>query len=259
MKHVTLLVVLATSTLACNAAPPGATGAPGASTIANTDWVLGTIADTPIPSGTAVTLLFTFTKAAGFGGCNQYSASYTSNGSSTLTFGPIAATRMACAGGGDVFEAAYYAALARVRTYKIEGTTLTLSGEGGAVLLTFGAAAQATVEGPWTVTLVNNGTGAVSSVPAGISAAMSFLPDGTIEGFGGCNSFSGSYEVDGDTIAIGPLMSTRMACAEDVNTFESQLVTALQNATSWSVSGGTLDLRDADGSQQVEAVSAIGH
>ena len=41
---------------------------------------------------------------------------------------------MACAGGGGAFETAYFARSARVRTYKIEGTTLTLSGEGSAAL-----------------------------------------------------------------------------------------------------------------------------
>ena len=76
------------------------------------------------------------------------------------------------------------------------------------------AAAPATVEGPWYVTSVNNGTAAVSSVPDGVSASMSFLRDGTMEGFGGCNNFHGQYTVDGDKIEIGPLASTMMACAE---------------------------------------------
>jgi heat shock protein HslJ len=245
---------------ACNSAP-AATAGPGGpltSTIANTDWVLSTLAETPLVSGTDVTLLFTFAKAAGFGGCNQYNASYTSDGSSTLTFGPIAATRMACAGGGGAFETAYFAALARVRKYEIEGSNLTLFGDGNAQLLTYAAAAPASVEGPWIATLVNNGSGAVSSVPAGVTAAFSFLPDGQIEGYGGCNNFSGHYSVDGDAITIGPLAATMMACSDDVNAFESQLLTALQNGTSWSVSGGTLDLRDGDDAQQVQAVSAIG-
>jgi hypothetical protein len=42
-------------------------------------------------------------------------------------------------------------------------------------LLTFAPAAPATVEGPWIATMVNNGQGAVSSVPAGVTGAMSFL------------------------------------------------------------------------------------
>jgi len=50
-----------------------------------------------------------------------------------------------------------------------------------------------------------------------------------------------------------------MSCGEATDTFEMQLLTALQAATVWSVSTGTLDLRDATGAQQVEATSAIGH
>ena len=34
-------------------------------------------------------------------------------------------------------------------------------------------------------------------------------------------------------------------------------MTALQNSTKWSVSAGTLDLRDDGGAQQVEAQTAI--
>ena len=253
------LAVLTVATVGCTQTTPGSSGRPATSTIANTEWVLGTFAEQPIPSGTPITLQFALVKAAGFGGCNQFSTSYVSDGASTLTFGPIASTRMACAGGGDVFETAYFAALARVRKYTIEDSTLTLSGENGAALLTYGEMAPATVEGPWIVTNVNNGTGGVSPVPTGISAAMSFLNDGTMEGFGGCNDFSGPYTVDGDSIAIGPLMSTMKACSDEINAFESQLLTALDNSTTWSVSAGTLDLRDGDGAQQVEGTSAIGH
>ena len=259
LRFVLLALLPILTMAACNTAP-AATAGPGgplSSTIANSDWVLGTLADTPLPSGTPITLQFAFVKAAGFGGCNQYSASYSSDGASTLTFGAIAATRMACAG-GDAFESAYFAALERVRKYVIEGSTLILSGESGGALLTYGAAAPASVEGPWMVTAVNNGAGGVSSVPAGISAAMSFLNDGTMEGFGGCNDFGGPYTVDGDSITIGPLMSTMKACSDDINAFESQFMTALANSTQWSVNAGTLDLRDGDDAQQVGATSAIG-
>ena len=252
-----LVVAVAACSMAPSASNPPA--GPGNSTIANTDWVLGTLGDTPLVSGTEVTLQFALLKAAGFGGCNQFNTSFTSDGTSALTFGPIASTRMACVGGAGAFETAYFAALALVRKYTIEGTTLKLSGENNAELMSFGAAAPATVEGPWIATGVNNGSGGVSSVPAGVTGSFSFLPDGQMEGFGGCNNFSGGYTVDSDQITIGPLMSTMMACADDVNAFESQFLTALQKATTWSVTGGTLDLRDGDGAQQVQANSAIGH
>jgi putative lipoprotein len=106
---------------------------------------------------------------------------------------------------------------------------------------------------------VNNGSGGVTSVPAGVTGAVSFLEDGTIQGFGGCNNFSGTYTLDGDSIVVGPLMATRMACADEAaSTFEAQFLSALQISTAWSVAGSTLELRADDGSLQVEAASAIG-
>ena len=89
------------------------------------------------------------------------------------------------------------------------------------------------------MTMVNNGQGAVQSVPAGVTAAMSFFANGTLEGNGGRNNFSGSYTVEGDSISIGPLMGTRMSCGEQTDTFEFQFLTALENSAKWSVSGGT--------------------
>lgn len=36
--------------------------------------------------------------------------------------------------------------------------------------------------------------------------------DGRIEEFGSCNTFNGHYMVPGETVKIGPLISTRMFC-----------------------------------------------
>ena len=33
-------------------------------------------------------------------------------------------------------------------------------------------------------------------------------------GFSGCNRFSGSYTLNGDSLRFGPLVMTRMACAD---------------------------------------------
>ena len=98
--------------------------------------------------------------------------------------------------------------------------------------------------------------GAVQSVPAGVTAAMSFFANGTLEGNGGSNNFSGSYTVEGDSISIGPLMGTRMSCGEQTDTFEFQFLTALENSAQWSVSGG-MTLRDSGGAQQVAATTAV--
>ena len=38
--------------------------------------------------------------------------------------------------------------------------------------------------------------------------------DGRVQGSAGCNSYSGDYTADGESIEIGPIMRTEMACME---------------------------------------------
>jgi copper homeostasis protein (lipoprotein) len=75
----------------------------------------------------------------GFGGCNNLTGTYNLKGSE-VTFGPIAATRMACIQGMDI-EAAFFKALDRVRTWKIFGQHLELYDVGGNLVARFEARA----------------------------------------------------------------------------------------------------------------------
>ena len=94
-----------------------------------TSWTLTT---SPI-----ITLQFAEGSATGSGGCNQYRATYTDSGSS-LTFGPIAATKRACVEPErNRQETEYFDALARVASYEISGDRLTLRDASGAPLLEF--------------------------------------------------------------------------------------------------------------------------
>ena len=254
-----LVAVLSAGLLAVSLAPVASAQSPAPNALAGSGWVLGTVGGSPVASGINANLVFADTDAGGFGGCNRFFGGYTTDGASTLVFGPLASTKIACDDATNAFETSYLSALATVATYAISDTGLDLSDASGAVVLSFGAEAPASVEGPWIIGSVNNGNQGVETVPEGISATVAFGPEGTVEGFGGCNNFFGGYSVDGDQIAIGPLMSTMMACDEATNTFEAQLLAALQNATVWSLNAGTLELRDADGALQVDATSAIGH
>jgi heat shock protein HslJ len=225
----------------------------------NTDWLLTAVGTSPVASGVNANLLLASKEASGFAGCNRFFGSYTSDGTSTLTFGPIGQTMKSCDDATNAFESSYLTALASVTTYK-EGTgTLDLADKSGATVLSYAATAPATVEGPWNVTHYNNGKGAVENVSADFAPSMAFDPDGLVQGFDGCNNFSGGYGVNGSAITIGPLMGTMMACPDPINAQAFAFLTALQAATTWSVSAGTLDLRDSTGAQQVEATSAIGH
>ena len=74
------------------------------------------------------------------------------------------------------------------------------------------------------------------------------LADGSANGFGGCNTFGGAYELDGDSITIGPLASTMMACEEAKSAAEAAYLPALEAADAWAVENGELVL-SSDGEE----------
>ena len=224
---------------------------PAAPALAGTEWNLvstgtgGT--QTPVPTGVTANLQIDGTLAGGSSGCNRYMAQVTMDPG--LVFGDVATTMMACPDPQGSFETAYLAALATVKDYAIADQTLSLLDASGGAVLVYQAAAPATVEGAWVVTGYNNGKQGVESPPDGVVLTADFAPDGSVSGNGGCNNFNGGYSYTDTTIAIGPLMSTMMACGDPKDTVEQQYLAALQNATSWSISNGALELRNGDALQ----------
>ena len=70
------------------------------------------------------------------------------------------------------------------------------------------------------------------------------------ESFGstGCNSFSGPYETEGETINIGPLITTLAGCNNPiVQPQEGRYLITLETAETFAISGDTLELADANG------------
>ena len=261
-RRVSVLASVALAALVfagCSTGSAGASATPQISPLANSEWTLSTIAGRAMPSGVNVTLIFNVLQAGGFSGCNNFTMPYATQDTG-LRFGPIAGTLKSCGEPLDTFQTGYYESLGGVTHWAITNDVLQLTKATGEMILTYARMAPATVDGPWNITSVNNGNQGVESIPTGVSATISFLPNNLLEGFGGCNSFSGDYLVVGtDNISFGPIMSTMKACGDPADTFEHQLLAALQNSTKWSVTNGTLELRDASGALQVQATTAIGH
>jgi heat shock protein HslJ len=64
-----------------------------------------------------------------------------------------------------------------------------------------------------------------------------------VSGSGGCNRIAGSYTRDGDRLAFGPILSTRMACADArLNRQETDFLATLQATNRYEISGDTLVL-----------------
>jgi putative lipoprotein len=130
MSRIVLLAVFAMSCTKSPSPRDATTGARlDAQSLTGREWRLVELegrADPKGAGGRQITLRFEEgMRAAGFAGCNQYGGSYTARGD-TITFGPAAATRMACNEGMDV-EQAYLSALPRVVRFTIADSTLTLS------------------------------------------------------------------------------------------------------------------------------------
>jgi len=109
--------------------------------------------------------------------------------------------------------------------------------------------------GPWKVVGFDDG----STVPANVTAEITFEPGdhntSKVFGNGGCNRFNGSFSEQDRALRIGPLASTRMACAEPAGRMaqEAQFLAALESAAKAQREGDMLELRTASGALAVSA------
>ncbi len=77
-------------------------------------------------------------------------------------------------------------------------------------------------------------------------AHLIFKPDGGLAGSTGCNNLGAVYTLDGDQIAFGPIMSTRMYCQEVART-ERNLLMNLPDVARWTITGDRLELMTDSG------------
>ena len=73
--------------------------------------------------------------------------------------------------------------------------------------------------------------------------------DGQVRGSAGCNSYSGSYQISGDTITVGAVAITEMACLEPEGVMEQELlfVEFLTDAQTFRLADGQLQTFRPDG------------
>jgi heat shock protein HslJ len=223
-------------------------GSSGGSALEGTSWILSTDAPLGVAlEAIAVTAQFKDGRLTGNSGCNSYGTTYEVDGDS-LTVGPeIESTQMACPPAQMLVEQAYLARLPKVAGFSIDGNELTLTDDQGETILRYEATEGAeAIQGDWTVTGYYSGN-AITSVLGGVTLTAKF-EDGTVSGSTGCNTFTGTYETDGDNITMGPLATTRAACpTPELTTQESQYLIALGLARTFEVAGNRLDLfREGD-------------
>jgi uncharacterized lipoprotein YbaY len=147
-------------------------------------------------------------------------------------------------------ESAYLAGLQAAATYQMTGDSLVLLDAAGAELMTFAVNTPVELAGSaWRVIGYNNGNEAVVSVIIDTEMTATFGADGQVTGSAGCNNYFAGYELDGDSIAIGPAGATMMMCAEPEGIMEQeqQYLAALGTAATYRIDLDRLELRTADG------------
>lgn len=214
-------------------------------------WILdaastGSLVDR-VPPKARVTLRFDGGNVSGTAACNSFGGTFATSGDGGLTISVGAVTAMACPEPVMALESAYLAALGDVTGYQVAGAGRSLLLTGGTVALSFLAEQPLPLVGTaWTLNAVASG-GAVSSVIAGTEATVSFGEDGSVTGSGGCNRYGGTYTVDGDTITIGDVTSTQMACSGAIGQQEQAFFAGLSEAASFTIEGASLTVYDAQG------------
>lgn len=232
-----LLVLAGTLLAAC-----GGGSEPDSTDLIASSWVLSSGVD---PSGIGVpapSLDFAAGKISGSTGCNRFSAPYELDGD-RLTIGAVTTTQMACEAPADTVERRFLAALERVDRWKLDEEELELSG--GGAELEFSTVSPV---GNWRATSLLR-PGAIKSVLPGSEITAELGRDGSLSGSAGCNTYGGSYELDGNGIAFRQLFGTEMACSDPPGVMEQEAdyLEALAKVAKFSLDANGLTLLTRQG------------
>lgn len=83
----------------------------------------------------------------------------------------------------------------------------------------------------------------------GISGTEQYVQfrDGRVAGHSGCNRYTGSYAQEGETLKLGPLAATKMACSPERMEQEQAWFQMLDKVRGFEATHLVLKLKGADG------------
>jgi heat shock protein HslJ len=200
-----------------------------------------------------ITLVIEGQRVSGSASCNSYSGDLNLEGSS-FSIGMPVSTEMACAEDIMGQEQAFFEALSSVTTFELSEGQLVLSGGGQRLIFVSDGSESSTPSEinlentSWTLTSL-----AGNALVEDTTITLEFRDDG-LSGSAGCNSYRGNATVDGNTLRISPLVTTRKACAETIMNQELSYLNLLQSATTFEATDTMLTL--LSGEERLEFTSA---
>ena len=171
--------------------------------------------------------------------CNQVMGTYRQVGRRlSLQLGP--STLAACPPGSqaDVFLQQLGAVVSQVSTASV--LVLNLRQDSGSMIFE-PQPALSLIGTNWQVLSYNTGQGAVTTLLPETEMTATFGDDGVLTGSSACNTYNGPYSVNEVSLSIGPLTTTRQACADDVMEQEQAYLAALQASTRYELTADRAD------------------
>jgi ABC-type amino acid transport substrate-binding protein/heat shock protein HslJ len=100
----------------------------------------------------------------------------------------------------------------------------------------------------WQLQFYFNGSAEVAPLEGSVISA-SFLADGQLAGFAGCNVYGAEYLLSGDTIAINSITASRKTCTEPAGVAEqeAEYLAILGSAATFQIADGQLTISDGSG------------
>jgi heat shock protein HslJ len=156
-------------------------------------------------------------------------------------------------------EANFLAALERAAVYQVQGDRLEFRDDEGALQVQLVSPAERTLEGTsWELLFYHNGgegdTAGFVSVLAGTQLTAEFGSEGQLNGFAGCNNFSTSYQTEGQSILVSPIVVTMMFCAEPEGLMDQEgaYLAALEAAKTYTFTSDGLEMFADDGTRLLQ-------
>ena len=222
--------------------------------LVDTIWVLtafGTPSNlTSSEIGVVTTAIFSADgTVSGSTGCNNYSAGYSLTENQISISLPIA-NQMVCETGMEQ-EQEFLTLLETAQNYRLGIDALEITADNGKQVLRFSAQPLPLENVRWQLASING-----QPLPVGVSANVIFTPahspaaqgaENSVNGNAGCNDFSGSYNLTGDTFTAVPFGVTQMMCEENAMRVEYDFLTGLENAQKYQITTNQLAINTPSG------------
>ncbi|MCB0997694.1 MAG: META domain-containing protein [Ilumatobacteraceae bacterium] len=198
-------------------------------------------------AGTTVRIQFVDGRFSASAGCNILGATYIVDGRELRVDGGIEMTEMGCEEPLMAQDSRLVDLLGSSPTITLDGDALTIASTLASITFLDREVADPDrpLEGTlWTLTSVVDGESA-SSLPTDAVSTIQ-LVDGRLLVATGCNTGSASAVVAGDTLVLGPLALTKMACDDARMQLEAAVVAVLDGTVGVAIEAGTLTLTSGD-------------